>query len=183
MADRSGEERPPRPDTGEVTIPRPRGDTELVGELRAVRPSELPGQSRRQRAGRGQRVTQAALVLLSGVGTWLMLAPWVLPFEPTGDFAARWMDPVVGALVSSLALARLVWPHPLRWTGPFHASLGVALLLAPSVLSYGGGTTSAAVLTSDVVAGVVIVGLALLTLPAVEGRPTPARYGRGAHRR
>ena len=107
-----------------------------------------------------------------GIGIWLILAPFVLPYavvvadEAAADVAVNaaptWNDIVVGLLVAILAGLRLAQPvrsESASWT---NCGVGVWLVMAPFILApYPYAATA-----NDVVCGLLIAVLAALSASA-----------------
>lgn len=104
------------------------------------------------------------------VGLWLIAAPWLLGYSlvPT----AKWNDVAVGAAVVVLAGIRIAFPARSLGISRVNAALGLWLLVSPFVLQYGEDFVMRNVaFWNDVVAGVVILVLALLSAGATRRRP------------
>ena len=93
---------------------------------------------------------------LAVMGAWVALAPILL--GSNGTPAYRWNGLIVGILVMALAPAAALSTDAqnsktMNW---ITAALGVLLLLAPFILGY---SVRAAALWSDIISGIVILGL------------------------
>ncbi|HEY3021648.1 MAG TPA: SPW repeat protein [Solirubrobacteraceae bacterium] len=89
-------------------------------------------------------------------GLWLLLAPYVLP-----GVAPAWNEIVCGAVVFVLALARVTFAWRVSALSYVNAAMGTALILT----GFWSSTTAAGVV-SDVLVGLAIALLALLSASA-----------------
>lgn len=85
------------------------------------------------------------------MGMWLMAAPWVFGYART---AAGWNATIVGLLVMTIAVVRIVRPARRVWLSTVTLALGIWLVLAPFVL---GEVSTARVVDNLVVAAVIII--------------------------
>ncbi|HEX5418004.1 MAG TPA: SPW repeat protein [Chloroflexota bacterium] len=90
-------------------------------------------------------------------GVWLLTAPFALSYVPGSAPYAN--DLFVGAIVVTLALARVVGAYRSAWLSWITAAVGIWLILAPFVLNY---TTSNA-RYNDIVLGVLITLFATIS--------------------
>lgn len=98
-------------------------------------------------------------------GVWLVLAPFVLDYQNTGaGFNGQWNDIVVGVAIAVLALVRTFAPHRVVWFSGINVVLGGWLIFAPFLLEYRAGRDAAQAVTNDVVVGIIVVVLALLSI-------------------
>ena len=67
-------------------------------------------------------------------GLWLLVAPYVLSYEPGS--AAYANDLLVGAAIAVLAAVRVLGAYQSAWISWIVALLGVWLIVAPFVLNY-----------------------------------------------
>ncbi|HET9017633.1 MAG TPA: SPW repeat protein [Thermomicrobiaceae bacterium] len=104
------------------------------------------------------RSTQATLA--SGVnvvaGIWLIVAPFVLGFSVMRD--SMWNGIVVGSIVAVLAALRLWQTWTSTWLSWVNALLGAWMIASPWIYFHSNVT---AVLWSDIVAGAVILVMAI----------------------
>ena len=84
-------------------------------------------------------------------GIWLILAPFILAY--TGLQVAMWNDIILGVLVGVIALIR-TFGTAQAGTSWINVLLGIWLIIAPFVLSYGDNPTPR---WNDVILGILIV--------------------------
>lgn len=89
-------------------------------------------------------------------GAWVALAPFILGLRGMAPFL--WNGLIAGIAVMALAVAAALSkdPHTIEGMNWVTAALGVWLLLAPFILGY---SVLAAALWSDIISGIVILGL------------------------
>jgi hypothetical protein len=112
--------------------------------------------------------------LAVAAGAWLLIAPFALSYSTTGvGFRAYWNDVLVGIAVIAVAAPQIAAPGRLPALPPAGALLGVWLAAAPFLLRYApaGGAPHAA--TNDVLAGALLVLLALLGRSLGQRLPEP----------
>jgi hypothetical protein len=117
-----------------------------------------------------QRRTPGRLANLAGItaianallGGWLIAAPFLLSFERGSS--AYWNDLVVGFAVLLLSAARTAAPVRFARIGRVTALLGAWLVFAPFVLNYDGTESATAATLNDVIVGLAVALLALLSL-------------------
>ena len=120
--------------------------------------------------GRTDATVKATSGFNLGIGLWLIIAPFVLPYdvfasagvEGVADATATWNDIVVGLLVVVLAGLRLAQPVHSEWAGWTNCGLGAWLIVAPFVL----GLYPIAATWNDVVCGILITVLAAISASA-----------------
>lgn len=99
-----------------------------------------------------------ALTFLAGL--WLVLSPYVLDHQSTGTgFNGYWNDALAGTTLIVLGGTALVDPAAGRVSGRWRLPLGGWLVVAPFVLGYDLGRPAPQATASDIVTGVVVVGL------------------------
>ncbi|SFB19558.1 SPW repeat-containing protein [Amycolatopsis marina] len=104
----------------------------------------------------------SGLAFLAGV--WLASAPFALDYAGTG--AGRpgyWNDVVLGVAIALLALVRTVSPRQVPWFSLVNAVLGGWLVAAPFVLGYNEGQDASRAVVNDVVVGIVVLALAVIS--------------------
>jgi hypothetical protein len=106
----------------------------------------------------------AALTFLAAV--WLAMASFPLYFT----YEAQWNDVVMGAAIAAVSLARIAKPVETRSLGWVNIVLGMWLLVAPFVWTYGSMTGSAPAVGNDIAVGLFVVLLSGVGL-------LPARTG------
>ncbi|WP_083737597.1 SPW repeat domain-containing protein [Amycolatopsis keratiniphila] len=113
----------------------------------------------------------SGLAFLTGI--WLITAPFVLDYTFTGPARPGvWNDIVIEVTVAVLALVRAVSPREIPWASLVNVVLGGWLVAAPFVLDYNEGFDASRAVTSDVIAGVLVIVFAgLSALITFRGRP------------
>ena len=106
-----------------------------------------------------------------GIGIWLILAPFILPYHVIAETAVAnaavsaaptWNDIAVGLLVAILAGLRLARPVHSEWASWTNCGAGIWLILAPFILApYPYAATA-----NDVVCGLLIAVLAAMSATA-----------------
>jgi hypothetical protein len=91
------------------------------------------------------------------LGAWVILSPWALGFQDIS--MAMWSAVVVGAALIAAALGAIFVPR--AWEEWTEGALGLWLVIAPWVLGF---STHYQATMNTVVAGVVVMALALWTL-------------------
>ncbi len=98
-------------------------------------------------------------------GVWLVLAPFALDYQNTGaGFNGQWNDIVLGVAIAILALVRTFAPHRVVWFSGINLVLGGWLIVAPFVLQYNAGRDATQAVTNDIVVGILVFLLALLSI-------------------
>lgn len=128
------------------------------------RSPDVASRSRAVQRDRHQRVARGFALANVVLGGWLMMAPFLLPY--TELESALWSEVGVGTFVVGLALYRLAAPRDAPWIGWGNVLVGAWLVAAPFVLEY---TDVSVAMWHDVVAGIVVVGLALVSMRASGG--------------
>ncbi|MFI7674180.1 SPW repeat protein [Actinophytocola sp. NPDC049390] len=100
-------------------------------------------------------------VTLCFVGCWLVIAPFTWTYGTSHGLDARWNDGVIGALVLFVGLGRLVGRVRLVSATLVPVLAGLWLLLAPFMLGHGFGADSTRATVVDLVAGVVVIAVAV----------------------
>lgn len=127
-----------------------------------VEPSTVPTLWRQRLPGPQLPGLVTGITLMLGV--WLVVAPSFWTYGDTGGgFDARSNDLLAGVAVTALAVARLVGSARLVTVTGAGLLLGGWLILAPFLLEYGFGADSTRATLSDVVVGVNLVGLTVLS--------------------
>ena len=98
-------------------------------------------------------------------GAWLVLAPFALDYEDLGPgFDGQPNDIVVGIAIAAVALVRMLAPYRGVTIGAVNLALGCWLIAAPFVLGYNAGADATAATWNDIVVGVIVVTLALVSV-------------------
>jgi hypothetical protein len=96
-------------------------------------------------------------------GAWLLIAPFALSYSTTGTgFRAYWNDVLVGIAVIAVAAPRIALPGRIPALLPFAAALGGWLAAAPFLLAFASRSGAPRAAVNDVLAGVLLVLLAVL---------------------
>lgn len=102
------------------------------------------------------------------LGLWLIAAPWALGYEGS---PAMWNEVLVGVTIAIVSIATILDPLRLAKVSWLTVALGIWLLIAPFILSY--GPPLAAVegvnpaLWNDIFVGILIVVLGWLSASMV----------------
>jgi SPW repeat len=114
------------------------------------------------RSGGSGRFAVTALNLLAG--SWLVVAPSVLDYNNTvPGFGVAWNDVAVGIAIALVAVARMVDPFRGAALAAVSFVLGTWLAAAPFVLAAHEKTHAGAAMWNDLVVGVVVAVLALVS--------------------
>lgn len=98
-------------------------------------------------------------------GAWLVLAPFALDYEDLGPgFDGYPNDIIVGIAIAAVALVRMLAPYRSVAIGAVNLALGAWLIAAPFVLAYNRGADATAATWNDIVVGVIVVVLALVSV-------------------
>lgn len=120
------------------------------------------GLGRSPRSGGFGRFAVTALNLLAG--SWLVVASLVLDYDNTvPGFGVAWNDVAVGVAIALVAVVRMVDPFRGAALAVVSFVLGTWLAAAPFVLAAHEKTHAGAAMWNDLVVGVVVVVLALLS--------------------
>ncbi|OLZ58120.1 SPW repeat domain-containing protein [Amycolatopsis keratiniphila] len=111
-----------------------------------------------------------ACVFLAGM--WLVLSPFVLDHEKTGNpFAGYSNDVLVGMALVASGAASLVEPNRGRWWDSARPLVGVWLLVAPFALGYNAGAPAPGVTTSDLAVGTFVLLICFVVRAPSESSP------------
>ncbi len=118
-------------------------------------------------AGRDAALTVSSVasapVFLAGV--WLVLAPYALNYgSARSDFDGYWNDVVIGVAVGLVALVRAATPARSAAFGLANVGLGAWLIAAPWVLDYNAGIDAPRATWNDIIVGIVVAALALVSM-------------------
>ena len=91
------------------------------------------------------------------LGLWVIISPWVLGFD--GSSMAMSNAVIVGVLLVATALGAAFVPR--AWEEWTEAGIGLWLVVSPWILGFSGNRNA---MLSTVIAGVIVVALALWTL-------------------
>jgi len=134
------------------------GDTEPQRPLRERVADDVP-----LAVGDWRTVVAGASGLNVLAGVWLILAPFVLAY---GDGDPVWNDVIFGAATAIIALVRVSGAYRSAWLSWVNALIGAWIVLSAFVLDE---TSTAS--SNDVIVGVLIVVIALVSISATdEGR-------------
>ena len=97
-------------------------------------------------------------------GAWLLVAPFALDYSTTAaGFHAYWNDVAAGMALIALGLLRTALPIRTGRLLPLSAALGCWLVAAPFVLGFAATGDAPRATANDVLAGVLVGVLALLS--------------------
>jgi len=120
--------------------------------------------------GGSGRFAVTALNLLAG--SWLVVAPSVLDYDNTvPGFGVAWNDVAVGIAIALVAVVRMVDPFRGVALAAVSFVLGTWLAAAPFVLAAHEKTHASAAMWNDLVVGVVVAVLALVSARLFRPRP------------
>jgi hypothetical protein len=135
------------------------------------------GSSRRRRTSIASRSTGGtarsvvtALNLLAG--SWLVVAPSVLDYDNTvPGFGVAWNDVAIGIAIALVAVVRMIDPFRGMTLAAVSFVLGTWLAAAPFVLAVHDKTHAGAAMWNDIVVGLVVAVLALVSAALLRPRP------------